>query len=37
MATELERVEGDVDLTVEGQRYSFFLCTPYKFVYLHQR
>lgn len=38
MSSELEEeVEGDINIEVEGQRYSCFLCSPYRFLWLHRR
>jgi len=37
MSTELDYIEGDINLSIEGRQYSFFLCTPYKMIYLFRK
>jgi len=37
MSTELDHIEGDINLQIDGKVYSFFLCTPFKYIYLYRK
>ena len=37
MSTDLDSIEGDINIEIDEKRYYFFLCSPFKYLYLQKR